>query len=138
MAATSSANVVRNYVRKQYIEPARRKGEHRVQIVAGDVHRALRLKNRVPNVCNALTSKTLLRENGLAIERQEGPPSGMSTRTTYTYILLDTPSSQGAKAGTFDELRGLLKDAFRSLGGGEAFLRKERSSFYRPGDGADR
>jgi len=30
----------------------------------------------------------------------------------------------------FEGLRGLLKEAFQSLGGGECFLREERNRFY--------
>jgi hypothetical protein len=32
---------------------------------------------------------------------------------------------------SFEDLRGLLKEAFRSLGGGEAFLKAERKGFSR-------
>jgi len=31
---------------------------------------------------------------------------------------------------TFEDLRGLLKETFDSLGDGEAFLRREREHFY--------
>ncbi|MGB8768540.1 MAG: hypothetical protein WCC92_02925 [Candidatus Korobacteraceae bacterium] len=128
----SAAQDVRDYVRKQYIEPARRKGQKHVRIVAGDVHRALNLHNRVPNVCTALTSKILLQENHLVIEEREGPPSGLGTRMTYTYRFLEPDDQCEAppEAHTFEKLHGLLSEALRSLGGGEAFLRKERSSFY--------
>jgi hypothetical protein len=137
MKAMSSADVIRSYVAQEYIEPARRKGVKHVRVVAGEVHRALKLKNRVPNVCNVLTSRTLLKENALVLEGQEGPPSGMSTRMTYTYRLLDDKEPRGAPTGAvgFDKLRGLLKEALHSLGGGEAFLRGERRSFYGPRSG---
>jgi hypothetical protein len=134
MKTMSSAGVIRSYVTQEYIEPARRKGVKHVRVVAGEVHRALKLKNRVPNVCNVLTSRTLLKENDLALEGQEGPPSGMSTRMTYTYRLLDDKEPRDAPTGAvgFDKLRGLLKEALHSLGGGEAFLRGERTSFFGP------
>lgn len=32
----------------------------------------------------------------------------------------------------FEELYGLLKEAFQSLGGGEAYLRGERTQFHSP------
>ena len=130
----NSADAIRSYVHREYIAPARRKGLQSVRIVAGDVHRALKLKNRVPNVCNALTSKSFLQQNHLAIEEESGPPSGMGTRMTYTYRLLDDKQPHGAATETlaFDKLRGLLKEALHSLGGGEAFLRRQRKGFYGP------
>lgn len=103
-----------------------------MRITAGEVHRGLRLRNRVPNVCSALGSKTFLQANGLAIEEVSGPPSGMGTRVTYTYRFLE-PTGQSGQADTapeFAKLRGLLKEALHSLGGGEAFLRRERGRFH--------
>lgn len=70
------ADQVKEFARNQYIEPARRRGEATVRIVAGDVHRALRFVNRVPTVCTALRSTGFLRNNGLILEKREGPPSG--------------------------------------------------------------
>jgi hypothetical protein len=130
-----SVDAIRAYAVKEYVAVARRRGEKRVRIVAGDVHRALKLKNRVPNVCNALTSRILLEQNHLAIEEVSGPPSGMGTRVIYTYRLLDEkePRAKTAVTPSFDTLRGLLKKSFQSLGGGEAFLREERSRFHGPG-----
>jgi hypothetical protein len=131
-----SVDSIRSYAIEQYVVPARRKGEQRVQIVAGDVHRGLRLKNRVPNVCNALTSRIFLKENSLEIEDVSGPPSGMGTRMTYTYRLLNedekpTPAARTA-APNFEALHGILKGAFRRVGGSEVFLRRERDHFYEP------
>ena len=36
---TNSAEAIRMYALREYIEPARKKGERRVRIIAGDVHR---------------------------------------------------------------------------------------------------
>lgn len=136
---TNSADVIRSFAAREFIEPARRKGWKRVQVVAGDVHRGLRLKNRVPNVCTALASKTFLAKNRLVIEAVSGPPSGMGTRVTYTYRLLDDePGGENRGASDFHKLRGLLKTAMDSIGGGEAFLRREREQFYHPDKAGDR
>jgi hypothetical protein len=124
---------VRDYVRREYIQPARRRGDVTVRIVAGEVHKALRLSNRVPTVCEALASGKFLEQNDLAIEQREGPPSGRSTTVTFVYRLKperhsDTPHDPRAP---FLRLRGIAKDVFQSLGGGEAFIQKERERFYR-------
>jgi hypothetical protein len=119
---------VREYARREFIEPARRRGETRVRIVAGDVHRALRLYNRVPLVCSALASREFLRANHLRIEKREGPPSMMSTTVAITYVVEDLAGEQTA-APTLYQLRGIAKKAFQELGGGEAFLQSEREPF---------
>jgi hypothetical protein len=127
---TSSAERIRSFAAREYIETARRKGLKRVQITAGDVHRSLRLKNRVPNVCSALSSRIFLEQNHLAIEEVSGPPSGMGTRVIYTYRLLEGGEVRKTPVASFENLRGLLKEGLHSLGGGEAFLRHERNRFY--------
>jgi hypothetical protein len=92
----------------------------------------MRLRNRVPNVCSVLGSRTFLEANGLAIEEVSGPPSGMGTRAAYTYRLLERAGAEEKTpaASEFANLRGLLKEAFHALGGGEIFLRRERQYFY--------
>ena len=127
-----SVDTIRSYAVKQYVAVARRKGEKRVRIMAGDVHRALKLKNRVPNVCNALTSRIFLEQNHLAIEDVSGPPSGMGTRMIYTYRLLDEKESRAEATETlsFERLRGLLKESLRSQAFGEGFLREGLNKFY--------
>ena len=128
----TSGDVIRSFVAREYIEPARRKGAKSVQVIAGDVHRGLRLKNRVPNVCSVLGSKMLLRRTVWRSRQFPGPPSGMGTRVTYTYRLLDNNQSPKNNEGAIDfaRLRGLLKGALQTLGGGEAFLGRERERFY--------
>jgi len=42
----------------------------------------------------------------------------------------DKPYSTAGKVPKFEDLRGLLKGVLASLGGGEAFLRRERERFY--------
>jgi hypothetical protein len=127
---TSTADTIRSYAEKEYVQVARRKGLSRIRITVGDVHKGLRLKNRVPNVSSALRSRIFLEKNHLEIEEESGPPSGMGTRTTFTYRLLDQKAPHASATVTFEDLRGLMKETFESLGGGEAFLRRERSHFY--------
>jgi hypothetical protein len=135
----NSADVIRSFAAREFIEPARRKGWKRVQLVAGDVHRGLKLRNRVPNVCTALASKIFLEKNRLVIEAVSGPPSGMGTRVIYTYRLLDDEGGDGTAGVTdFRTLRGLLKTALDSIGGGDAFLRREREQFYHPDKGGNK
>lgn len=133
MRSITNTERVRQYSSKQYVEPARRRGDATVQIVAGDVHKAMNFSNRVPVVCQALKSPKFMAENGLELEKVEGPPSGLGTRTTFIYRI--KASSNGESTSTpewpFLRLRGIAKDVFRSLGGGEEFIRNEREQFYR-------
>jgi len=125
----SPTDQVRDYASRQYIDTARRRGESVVQIVAGDVHKALGFSNRIAVVCNALASKSFLQENKVVLESRVGPPSLVSTTVRFTYRLLrengDAPSSPSPFLG----LRGIAKQVFQALGGGEAFIRAERDQF---------
>ncbi len=137
MAQTSHADRVREHARQEYIEPARRRHESTIRIVAGDVQKAVRLINRVSLVCQALKSHKFLDENHLVLEKWDGPPSGMSTTVAFTYRLMnETGQTSGPPVESpFLRLRGIAKDVFQSLGGGEAFIRKEREQFYGSGEG---
>lgn len=68
-----TSDEIRNYVLRRLIEPARLRGETRVTVQAGEVHRALGLENRVPLVCSALKAKTHWKRHGLRIVAIEGP-----------------------------------------------------------------
>lgn len=122
---------VRAYVEERYVRPARERGEHRFSIVVGDVHKALRLFNRVPLVCSALRRDLFLEHNRLRIVEQSGPPSGMSTtvRITYEFTEASGDESQRTRPDSFLALRGILRDVFRELGGGENFIRREREAW---------
>ena len=61
---------------------------------------------------------------------RSGPPSGVSSTVTYTYEFNGPAPSQ--TKDPFDELRGILKDVFASLGGGEKFIQAERAAWEKP------
>jgi hypothetical protein len=131
----SHADRVRDYTRVHYIEPARARRQPTVKVVAGEVQKAVGLSNRVALVCQALKSDKFLAENHVLLEKWEGPPSGMSTTVTFTYRVME--NNQGSchpDEWPLVKLRGVAKEVFRSLGGGEEFLRKEREQFRASGD----
>src|SRR6202023_1542131 len=124
------AKRVKDYARAEYIDPARRRGDLTVKIVAGDVQKAVRLSNQTPLVCQALKSHKFLDENHLVLEKWDGPPSGMSTTGLFTYRLTserspDTDPGESPLLG-FLRLQGTRKEVFQTLGGGEASIRRER------------
>ena len=137
---------VRRHVLEQYISPARENGLETVTVRAGDVHNNLHWSGRVPSVCQALNSRKFQRQAGVELVDKSGPPSGLSTAAEFTYRLLDTqnmpqrdstpsvsadPSSQ-KKPPTLLDLIGIGKEAFREVGGGEAFLKAERADWPDP------
>jgi hypothetical protein len=129
----SQSDLVRAYVLEHYIEPARRRHDARVQVVAGDVHRALKLSQRIPLVCAALRSGKFLVSNDLELERLEGPPSKQGPRVTLTYRLKEHDvSEKGVRLAAIDSIYGIGKEIFASLGGGEAYIRSERENFFEP------
>ena len=132
IVSRSDSDLVREHVRETYLRPARRRGEKRVSIHVGTVHKVLALSNRVPLVCAALRSKKFLEENALNLIAKTGPPSGQSTTVTFTYEILDGGRTDTGQTEAFLKLRGIGKELFRTLGGGEAFIREERNNFSGP------
>jgi len=129
----SHADQIRLHSRERYVLPARNRGEARFSIRAGDVVRALGMNGRAPAVCSALKTHQFLKDNSLRLVEITGPQSGQSTTVTFTYEFLDGRSSPSASE-TWARLRGALKDILSESGGGEAYLRAERSDFHSRGE----
>jgi hypothetical protein len=125
------SDAIRRHAYEKYISAARRRRDKTVAINVGEVHRALALNNRVPLVCAALGSKKFLTAHGLRIVAKTGPPSGQSTTVTFTYEIVEGKEKSAEGLDAFMALRGIGKGIFASLGGGEAFLRRERAGFSR-------
>jgi len=131
MKAHTGAEQVRELARVNYIEPARKRQESTVRILAGDVHRALHWVGRVPSVCQALNGSKFLKDNHLILEKWEGPPSGQSATVLFTYRLVDeNRAPDEMQESPLLRLCGIGKEVFESLGGAEAFIRRERERFY--------
>jgi hypothetical protein len=123
----SESDAVRDHVVQKFVKTARQQGKKTTTVNVGEVHKTLGLHNRVPLVCVALRSKRFLAEQGLRIISMTGPPSGQSTTVTYTYEILGTGTQPSSNP--LIGLRGIAKEIFRKLGGGEHFIRSERSKF---------
>ena len=74
---------VRNYVLLNYITPARKRGDATVSIRAGDIHRELNFRNRLPLVCAALGAHVF--EEMANVERMSitGPVNGANAIFTF-------------------------------------------------------
>lgn len=145
MQIQMGATEIRDYIRTRYLEPARRRRETLVTLRAGDIHRELGLRNRVPNVCQVMESRLLEKEAGVRISSKQGPPSGRGTTLTVTYSVdiqetknnplqkeNEIPAAPKEHPGVvlFLALRGLGAGLYDSEGGGQAWLDKERANFY--------
>ena len=73
------ADDVREHCRVTYVEPARRKGQDTITIRTGDVHKALKYKNRYPLVCSAIGSNIFNDMCNLKRLAVEGPLNGVNT-----------------------------------------------------------
>lgn len=125
----TDASRIRNHARDTYVMPARQRKAKELSIRVGDVVRELRLKGRVPAVCSALKTREFLESNGLRLVHTSGPESGQSTTVVYTYKLLSKEPDGDGSGNAWKRLRGAMKEVFTELGGGEAYLRKERNAF---------
>jgi len=126
----SDADQIRMHAREKYVVPARQRRESRFSINAGNIVRELEMAGRAPAVCSALKTRQFLQSNELRLVGASGPKSGQSTTVTYTYEFLEGSRSSPEHDDSWNQLRGTLKDIFAELGGGEAYLRAERSAFY--------
>ena len=67
---------VRAYCAEHFIEPARARGEAEITIRAGDIHRALDYRNRIPLVCSALGTSVFEEQYRVRRKSVEGPLNG--------------------------------------------------------------
>ncbi len=129
------ADRIRVYGKEKYVLPARQRKHRRFSIRVGDVVRELKMNGRTPAVCSALKTREFLRSNDLELVDTSGPESGQSTTVIYTYEFVGGKQSSRHAEDSWSRLRGALKDVFADLGGGEVYLRAERSNFHSTKEG---
>jgi len=76
---------VRDYVKRKYIDPAKKDSKETLSIRAGDIHKELGFSRRIPVVCSALRSRKFLKNCDIELTYIGGPDN--STTTTFTYRL---------------------------------------------------
>lgn len=72
----SRADAIRGFVANTVIQPELASGTKQIRVRAGDIHKAMQLKQRFPAVCSALESKKLADICGVEIVHREGPRQG--------------------------------------------------------------
>lgn len=81
----SLADKVRRHVNDAFVEPARRGGRTQVSVNAGDVHKDLRLEDRMPAVCASLDAKTFQDTYSVVLSRRSGPKQ--SSTATWLFSI---------------------------------------------------
>jgi hypothetical protein len=153
--AVGSSDLVRSIASEKYVQPALSAGKKRFSVAVRDLMNDLQGSGfppgNYPQICTAIRTGKFLREQGLEIERVDGPPSGLSTTVVFHYKVAALPSvATSATVGSanpaprignpegqedprararrlMEGLRGLLKEELAEYGGGEAFIRWIRS-----------
>lgn len=135
-------DITTGFAIKSYVEPARRRGDDTVRIRVGKIQRELGWTNRTPSVFSTLKSKPFQQEAGVElIEKRGGPASGgPSTTVEFVYRILNSargpaPESIVPNGIGIMDLYGIGAEAFKQLGGGEAYLRREREELRFPAEG---
>lgn len=128
----------KKHVIATYVQPARSRGEDRIQVRVGNVQKELGWTNRTPSVFSTLSSKEFQEEAGVELlEKRGGPPSGgPSTTVQFVYRILDAgPSVRSVQAKAdlvpngagLEKLCGIFSEVYAEFGGGEAYLKAERN-----------
>lgn len=79
----TQASEIRSFVIREWLEPAHRRGDKRLMIRAGDVHRAMGLTNAYPAVCSVLGSNKFAAEAGVTPIERTGPANGANAYFTF-------------------------------------------------------
>ena len=80
------ADSIREHVIRNHVEPARAAQRAEITLRAGDIHKELLLKDRVPAVCSVLGSNRLESEARVKRLRVEGPHNGANALFTYEIL----------------------------------------------------
>jgi hypothetical protein len=144
--STKLSDRIRWLAREKYVNPAIEKGKAQFTIRVRDLLNDLKADGfaggHTPQICSALRTEKFLRENGLEIEKVEGPPSKQSPTVMVRYRVTRAgkpadptkpPEREGAIVAEespearalrlTEKLRGLLKDELAEYGGAEGFIR---------------
>ncbi|CAG0927814.1 hypothetical protein TFLX_00642 [Thermoflexales bacterium] len=77
------ADSIRQFVLSNYIQPARVRGDTEVTVRAGDVHKAMNLKDAMPAVASALGANKFQEFAKVKLIKREGPQNGANLLLAY-------------------------------------------------------
>lgn len=82
----SQADQIRQFVLREYVEPARRNGETSVAVISGDVHRRMALENAMPAVCSALDRRKFADLASVKLADRSGPAHSSTVRFQFELL----------------------------------------------------
>jgi 5-methylcytosine-specific restriction enzyme B len=86
MMATATADQIRAYVNKAFLEPAKRAGKTAVEVIAGDVHADLKLDNRMPAICSALDAQKFQEQYRVILSSRSGPKQSSTAKWRFSFL----------------------------------------------------
>lgn len=89
-APETQADRVRRYTNENFVEPARARQEPSIEVVSGDIHRAMRLENAMPAVCSALGSSKFEMLANVKLTDRQGPANSSTVR--FSFALSTSPA----------------------------------------------
>ena len=79
----NKADVIREFVLKNFVEPAMLLGKEEIIIRAGDIHKAMQLKDAMPAVVSAIGSNKFLDLARVELISRKGPQNGANLYFTF-------------------------------------------------------
>jgi hypothetical protein len=74
---------VRDYVKRKYVDPAKKAGKKSLSIRAGDIHKELGFTRRIPVVCSALRSRKFQNKCDIKLAYIDGHNNTTTAKFTY-------------------------------------------------------
>ena len=81
-----SAEEVRQYIFNNYFKPAKASGTKELTIVSGEVHNRMRLKSRMPLICEVLRGQKLQNAYSVSLVRELRLTSVQKDSSTNQFI----------------------------------------------------
>ncbi len=106
------ADRIREFVKMNYIDPAKKNGKQTVTVRASEIHRAMGLQNNFPSVCTAIDSDKFIDLASVILCKRTGPPKSSSVVQTY-----DLMADKKFHFQAYSEQTSINEDFHKKMGG---------------------
>ena len=86
MGQQVSAAEIRTFVNRSYVKPARQADVRTVTVRAGDVHTRMGLRQRLPQVCGAIGTRSFEERYRVRLIERTGPTQGAEVYFTFELL----------------------------------------------------
>jgi hypothetical protein len=80
------ADEIRSHIIANHVDPARARKQAELSLRAGDIHRELSLKDRMPAVCSALGSERFQQESRIVLIERSGPHASSTSEFRFKIL----------------------------------------------------